>query len=257
MKKNKGGNNEKELTFAGHLKELRRRFLILLAVFVALFCIFLWKADPIIRTVAQLGKNAGYKLIMISPEESVVQELRIAAIAAFVIMLPVTIYEIIVFIAPAFEKKKTVAGVALFFAAGLIMFVIGAVFTYKVMLPFSLKYFGDIGNNLNLQSQISLEKYLNFVIAITLAIGISFDFPIVCLLLSFIGLVNADILSKARPWVVVGIFIVAAIITPPDVMTQFMVAIPLCVLYELSILLIKIKDRWQKTKEQQEPIVSD
>lgn len=250
MKTKSDVKDEKNLTFFGHLKELRKRLLLLLIVFAVLFCIFLYRADDIINLVTGLGKTAGYKLVYISPEEVMVQQLRTAGIAALLVLFPLCVYEIAVFVAPAVNSGKAFRNVLLFFITGTVMFIVGALFAYKIMLPFSLKYFNDIAVGINIQSQVSLEKYLNFIIAMVLAIGISFDFPVVCFLLSAVGIVNSKILKKARPGVIVGIFIVAAIITPPDVMTQFMVAIPLCALFEISILVIKMVEKTKNPQNQ-------
>ena len=236
-------SDQNDLTFTEHLKEMRKRLTWLFIAFIVLFITGLCFSDGIIDAVTSLGKDTGYRLVYISSEEVMVQQLRVAAVAAVFIMIPMIMYEIAGFIAPAFNGMRALKNLLIFSAAGFLMFVAGAFFAYKVMLPFSLKYFGDIGHQVSISSQISLEKYLDFVIAMTLAIGLSFDFPVVCLLLSFVGLVNADMLKKARPVVIVVIFIVAAVITPPDIMTQLMVAFPLCGLFELSIILIKIVDR--------------
>lgn len=213
---------EEELTFTGHLSELRKRLLVLFAAFTALFCIGLYKADAVISLFTCLGRRAGYRFVYISPEEVMVQQLRTAAVMAVLIMIPLTMYEALEFIAPAFSHKKAYWNMCIFFAAGFVMFITGAVFSYRVMLPFSLKYFGDIEKAAGINAEVSLAKFLDFVLAMILAIGISFDFPVVCFLLSAIGIVDSSMLKKARPVVIVAIFIVAAIITPPDVMTQLM-----------------------------------
>lgn len=230
------------LTFFGHIRELRNRILVLFGFFAVLFCVMLYKVNDILQFLLTLGRNAGYTMVYLSPEEVIVQQLRIAAMAAVIVMIPLILYEITAFVSPAVSHKYALRNVLLFFTIGLIMFAIGAAFAAKIMLPFSLKYFKEIGDQIHLAAQISLQKYLNFIIAMTLAIGVSFDFPVVCLTLSFVGLINEQMLKKARPWVIVGIFIVSAIITPPDVLTQFMVAIPLCVLFEISIVLIRISE---------------
>lgn len=199
MQKKRQPEPDKELTFTGHLSELRKRLLVLFAAFIALFIIGLYKADAVIGLVTSLGRKAGYRFVYLSPEEVMVQQLRVAAVMALLIMIPLIMYEALEFIAPAFSHKKAYRNMCIFFAAGFVMFIIGAVFSYKVMLPFSLKYFGDIGTSAGIQAEVSLEKYLDFVVAITLAIGISFDFPVVCFLLSAIGIVDSAMLKKARP----------------------------------------------------------
>lgn len=237
------------LSFFGHLRELKNRVLVLLGFFAVLFCVMLYKVDAIMDFLLVLGKNVGYTLVYISPEEVIVQQLRIAAIAALLVMIPLFMYEITAFISPAVTHKNSLLNILLFLVIGLVMFVVGALFAAKVMLPFSLKYFKDIGDQIHIEAQISLQKYLNFIIAMTLAIGVSFDFPVVCLTLNFAGLINEQMLKKARPWIVVVIFIVAAVITPPDVLTQFMVTIPLCALFEASIVLINIAGKRKKKAE--------
>lgn len=237
---------DKEQPFSSHLKELRNRLLIVMVIVIGSFCGILPFSNQIIKFLISEGIKARFQMVYISPAEVVIQQLKTAFISSMCIALPIVFYEIIAFISPAFERKKDIRNLSLLVFVGFIMFAIGVVFTWKLLLPFSLTYFNSAGLNLGINSQISISYYLGFVISLTVAIGLSFELPIVCFILTALRIINYDRIKKVRPVAIILIFILAAIITPPDVMTQLIVAIPLCVLFEISIVVIRLTQRKRK-----------
>src|SRR5215212_11921029 len=225
-----------EDTFISHLVELRDRLLrSLIAIGVVFVCLFPFASDlydilayPMIHTLPQ-----GSKMIATGVITPFLIPVKIAGMIAFLIVLPYVLYQAWAFVAPGLyshEKKLVlpliVASTALFLLgiAFCYFFVFGVVFDFvNRIAPKSITVAPDI------------EQYLNFVLTMFLAFGVTFEVPIAVVILVRMGAVTIDQLKKARPYFVVGAFVVAAVVTPPDVISQLLLAIPMCLLYELGV----------------------
>jgi sec-independent protein translocase protein TatC len=226
-------------TFMSHLVELRTRVVRAVAAVLALFVVlFVWPgsgtiydllAAPLMNALPQ-----GTTMIATGVITPFMVPVKVTALAAFMIALPFVLYQAWAFIAPGlYEHEKKLAlplvvGSTLLFFAGVAFcyyFVFGKVFAFiHEFAPKSITPAPDI------------EAYFGFVITMFLAFGIAFEIPIVVVMLVRVGLVSVEKLRAARPYVIVGTFIVAAIVTPPDVLSQFMLAVPMCLLYEAGLL---------------------
>jgi len=241
-------------SFISHLVELRTRLLRALgAIGVVFVALLFWPgaghiydllAAPLMASLPQ-----GAKMIATGVITPFVVPLKVTALAAFMIALPYVLYQAWAFVAPGLyqhEKKLAlpliVAGTALFFCgvAFCHFFVFGQVFAFiNEFAPKSITPAPDI------------EAYLTFVLTMFLAFGVTFEIPIVVILLVRMGIVSVEKLREARPYVIVGAFVVAAVVTPPDVLSQFMLAVPMCVLYEAGLFLARfVGSRKQESKEQ-------
>ena len=236
-------------TAGEHLSELRARLFTVLAVFVAVFAVAAAKGNDITGIVASIGRGAGYRIVYIAPQEILIQQLRVAALAAAFVTFPLAFYETMAFVMPAFDRKPPVMRIMLFFLLGAAMFLLGAAFACRILLPFAFGYFSEIGQAAGIPGQVSYGEYVSFVITVAGAVSLSFEFPVACILLCRAGLVKAQGLAKARPFVIVGAFILGALITPPDIFTQCMVAVPMCLLYEASIAVCRIMDAGKGKKK--------
>ena len=232
----KSKKNKNELTFSEHLHEFKQRILYTVVLFILIIILCYANCNTLMHFILKLGEDVGYKLVYIAPQEILVQQIRLAGVFSFLITLPVIVYNVSVFLAPVFtDSKKQLLKFALYCVSALIMFIVGCFFAYKLLLPFVFEFLQDVGESSGIQAQISTEKYLNLFICITLAIGVICEIPLLCILLTVIGILNANVLKKARPFVIAGSFIIGALITPPDVLSQIMVAVPMVVLYQISI----------------------
>ena len=225
-------------SFISHLIELRTRLMragaAVLVLFVALFfypgsgVIYDFLAAPLISV---MGPDA--KLIATGVVTPFMIPVKVTAVVAFMLALPVVLYQAWAFVAPGLyehEKKLAapliIASTLLFFAgvAFCYYFVFGKVFAFiQGFAPKSISPMPDI------------EAYFNFVLTMFIAFGVTFEIPIVVILLVRMGIVSVAKLADARPYVIVGAFIVAAVVTPPDVISQFMLAVPMCILYEAGL----------------------
>jgi sec-independent protein translocase protein TatC len=230
-----------EDTFISHLMELRDRLLrALIAVGIVFICLFPFAADlyDLVAHPMMSALPAGTKMIATGVITPFLIPVKVALMIAFAIALPYVLYQAWAFIAPGLythEKRLVVplvvASTLLFFlgVAFCYFFVFGVVFefVYKIA-PASVTVSPDI------------ENYLNFVLTLFLAFGVTFEVPIAVLILARMGVVTIAQLQEIRPYFIVGSFVIAAIVTPPDVISQLLLAIPMCLLYEVGILAARI-----------------
>ena len=218
-----------------HLEELRRRIITCLAaVFIGILIGFPF-AGRILKILKLPAARTIDKLVFFSPQEGFLIYWRISFLAGLILALPVILYQIWAFISPAMERKvRRRAFDFIFF--GSLSFILGAAFIYFLLLPQALKFLLTFGQK-ELEPVISASKYISFVTTLLLAGGLIFQMPILTLFLTKIGLVNWRFLRKRFAYAVVGIFILAAIITPTtDVFNMLFLSIPMVFLYGISIL---------------------
>ena len=164
--------------------------------------------------------------------------MKVAMMLAFVITLPHTLYQIWAFIAPGLYSHEKRLALPLVIASSLLFFS-GMLFAYFAALPLVFEfitYFAPEG----VAVMTDINKYLSFVLSMFMAFGITFEVPVIVMVLVKTGVITIEKLKEIRPYVIVGSFVIAAIITPPDVISQFMLAVPLCLLYEVGIIIADI-----------------
>jgi len=236
------------MTLSGHLRELRNRLLVCIVLFVAAIMAGLHYAPGIVEKLLQIGEEYGYSFVYISPQELLMQYFSAALVFGLCVALPALCYEGWAFISPGLKKGEN----HLFLFAmlfGLVCFCVGAAFAFKIMLPFMLQFLTDLSGGSVATASISVQNYMTFFTTIFLVFGIMFELPVIAVLLTQTGLVKVRWMRKGRRVVIVLVFFIAAIITPPDVISQIMVALPMMGLYELSIILCSICEKLRKTKE--------
>ena len=222
----------KDMTLLRHLEELRKRSIIsaiALAV-AAIVCIFF--AERIFSFLLDIAPQ--YNFIYAMPSQLVVQYVQIGIAAGFILALPVILYQIWTFLFPALKsnEKKTII---ILLGAGVIFFVCGIFFAYYIMIPSMLNFFFSANINDRVSPTITIESYTNFLITTFLIFGLVFELPTLLSAFTHFGLVKSKWLIRGQKYAILIIFILAAIITPPDVVSQIMVGVPLLILYELSV----------------------
>ncbi len=226
-------NDEAVMGVVDHIREFRNRLFIVIIAFVAALLLCFSYAAPLVD-ILKVPSGDLYSFVYIAPSEVLMQYVKVALIGGLALSSPVILYEILAFASPGLKtsEKSFVMGVLLL---GLAFFILGVLFSYYVMVPFMLKFFADINANTDISAQISLKEYLSFVIKTLGMMGIVFEIPVVTILLTQLGFLKPEWLRKSRRVMIVIIFIIAAIITPPDVVSQCMTAIPMLILFEISI----------------------
>ena len=216
-----------------HLQEFRKRLIICLVV-VAIAALACYNyVDDII---ALLSGPAG-KLYFMNPSEVVFAYMEIALYAGVLFTLPVLLYEVWAFVAPALWPEERRA-VLVILPTAVILFYVGLVFAYYLVIPAAVTFFMGFATQ-TLQPMFSLESYLSFILALTLPFGFIFELPLIVVFLAKIGLVTGDFLKGKRKILIVIAFIFAAVVSPTtDIFTQTMIAVPLIVLYEISLFIV-------------------
>jgi len=230
-----------EDTFVSHLIELRDRLLhALIAVGVIFVCLFPFASDlydllalPMMRTLPE-----GSKMIATGVVTPFLIPVKIAAMVAFAIALPYVLYQAWAFVAPglyAHEKRLVMPLVV----ASTVLFFLGVAFCYFVVFGTVFNFIYQIAPK-SITVAPDIENYLSFALTMFLAFGVTFEVPIAVLILVRMGAVTVEQLRDVRPYFIVGAFVIAAIVTPPDVVSQLLLAIPMCVLYEVGILAARV-----------------
>lgn len=241
---NRSDSPETEMQLTDHLEELRRRLIIVL-VALALATVasyaFAEKLFALLMRPLLQVMPAENGLIYTGLTETFFTYLKISLLAGFFVSAPVLIYQTWRFAAPglyAHEKKYVMPFV--FFAS--LFFIGGALFGYFVVFPFGFKFFIDFTTD-SIRAMPTVREYFSFSVKLLFAFGVVFELPVVSAFLAMFGLVKAATLSSKRKYAVLGAFVIAAILTPPDVVSQLMMAGPIIILYEISIVVARIFGR--------------
>jgi sec-independent protein translocase protein TatC len=227
-------------TFISHLVELRDRLLrAIIAVVVALVCLFPWAKDIYALLAAPLLKAlpAGATMIATDVTGTFLVPLKVTLMAAFLLALPYVLWQMWAFVAPGLyhHEKKLAVPVIL---SSFVFFLIGMSFAYFVVFPVAFGFFASYAPA-GVQMMTDIDKYLSFVLTMFIAFGVTFEVPVIVLVLVRLRMVTIEKLKAIRSYVIVGAFVVGAVFTPPDVVSQLLLAVPLWLLYELGILLAR------------------
>ena len=241
---------EGQETFISHLVELRQRLVrALLAVAVVVLALLPWSRD-IYAVLAQPLLDSlpkGGQMIATDVVGPFLVPLKVTLLAGLVVALPYVLYEVWAFVAPglyAHEKKLVLPLVV----ASFLLFLLGMAFAYFLVFPVVFKFMAAVAPE-GVAWMTDIDKYFSFVLTTFIAFGVTFEVPVVVIVLARVGVVSVQTLKQARPYVVVGAFVVAAIFTPPDILSQFLLAIPLCLLYELGVFLAGFVVKPEKNAE--------
>lgn len=246
--------NEQTESFVSHLVELRDRLLrAVIAVVVVFVCLMPWAADiyDILAHPLMVALPEGTKMIATGVVTPFFVPVKVTLMLAFLISLPVVLYQLWAFIAPGLYAHEKRLGLPLIIASTL-LFITGMAFCYFLVFGVVFSFIAEFAPK-SITPAPDIEQYLSFVLTMFTAFGVTFEVPIVVIVLVRFGLVTIAQLKEARPYVIVGAFVVAAIVTPPDVVSQLLLAIPLCLLYELGILFSRfIKASPERSKATQD-----
>lgn len=227
------------MSLSDHLRELRNRILVCVVLLIISMLVGLHFAPDLVEMFLDIGKQYHYRFVYIAPQELLLQYFSVAFLLGLCVTLPVLFYQAWAFMRPGLKKNEN-----LFFlfamVFGLICFGGGVYFAYRVMLPFMLYFLITLSSASKVTASISVQNYMTFLMTVFVIFGIVFELPVVSVLLTQMGLLKVRWMKAGRRVVIVAIFVVAALITPPDIVSQVMVAIPMMALYELSIILCTI-----------------
>ena len=248
-------NNEKnkQTSFVTHLTELRSRLIKSIVYLFVFFIVCYFFSDKIynflLEPYAQAVKDdeINRRMIFTALHETFITYLKVAFFAAFFVTSPIILTQVWKFIAPGLYKNEKKALLP-YLVATPTLFLMGGMLVYYLIMPLAIKFFLSFETSaqaatLPIQLEAKVNEYLSLIMRLIFAFGISFQLPVLLSLLARVGFVDSEYLKKRRKYVIVLIFILAAILTPPDPITQIGLGIPLLILYELSILSVKIIEK--------------
>jgi len=232
--------NLPEESFLSHLIELRNRLIrALMSILIVFVCLFPWAkelyallAQPLLATLPQGGQMIATDVVGVF-----LVPMKVALMVAFLIALPYVLFQVWAFVAPGLythEKRLALPLVT----ASVVLFFLGMAFAYFLVFPTVFGFMSRIAPE-GVAWMTDIEKYLSFVMSTFVAFGVAFEVPVIVVVLVLVGVVELATLREWRSYVIVGAFVVAAIFTPPDVVSQLLLAIPLCLLYELGLLMAR------------------
>jgi Twin arginine targeting (Tat) protein translocase TatC len=236
---------EKNETIFEHLKDLRRAIIIsLLAFLIGVLGCYFFLIEPLMALVFDPIRMLGKDVVLTGVAEGFMIQLKLACSGGIIIASPIILWQILWFVLPALYKHEKKAFL-LYFAISLILFIIGIILGYLFVLKVGLHTF-LIDYNKGFTTMISASKYISFFTYFLLPFGLILQIPLLTYFLSCIGLVTPRFMKKNRSYAVMIILICAAILTPPDVLSQILLTLPMIFLYEISILLASFVDRRRK-----------
>jgi sec-independent protein translocase protein TatC len=225
-------------SFISHLIELRSRILrALLAVLIVFLCLFYFAqdlytylAEPLIATLPE-----GSSMIATDVASPFLAPFKLTLVLSFFIAIPVVLYQIWGFVAPGLyrNEKKLVAPLLI---SSTLLFYSGMAFAYFVVFPLIFMFFNSVAPDGVLIST-DISSYLNFVLKLFFAFGVAFEIPVAIILMCWTGVTTPDSLRKKRPYVIVGVFVLGMLLTPPDVISQTLLALPMWLLFEIGVII--------------------
>jgi sec-independent protein translocase protein TatC len=239
--------DDKELNLLDHLEELRKRLIVTALAFVVFFIAGFMYVDEIYKWFV---RNLDEPLMVLGPSDIMWIYFMLATVVALAGTIPVIALQIWLFVRPAlrpFERKITLSYIPALF----LLFVIGLSFGYFIIFPMVLNFLVNLGADMFV-TNFTADRYFSFILNMTLPFGVLFELPVVVMFLTSLGIINPFVLARIRKYAYFVLILIAIVITPPDFMSDFVVTLPLLLLYEISINLSKIVYRKRLKKQKEE-----
>lgn len=223
-----------------HLVELRDRLLrVILAILLVFLCLMPWAAEiyDLLALPMMTALPEGTKMIATGVVTPFLVPVKVTILVAFVIALPFVLYQVWAFVAPGLYKHEKRLALPLVVASSL-LFIVGMAFCYFFVFGVVFKFINQFAPK-SITPAPDIEQYLSFVMTMFIAFGVTFEVPVAVIVLVRMGVVSLEKLKEIRPYAIVGAFVIAAVVTPPDVVSQLMLAVPLVLLFEVGLLLAR------------------
>ncbi|MGG1662814.1 twin-arginine translocase subunit TatC [Brevibacillus sp. NRS-1366] len=241
---------DQEMTVVEHLTELRKRIIWVLAVFIVALIAGFFCAGPLIEYLKQEPIADGVPIISLHPSDALRVYMQFAFLIGLVAVLPVALYHTWRFVSPGLQESER-RGTLYFIPAACFLFIVGILFGYYVVFPMIMQFMTQMTKSIGADPNYGIAEYFGFLFNMVIPFGILFQLPIVVMFLTRLRILNPMRLAKVRRFAYFGLAVVGVTLTPPDIVSDVLVIIPLLLLYEMSIWLSRIVYRKQ-LKEQEE-----
>jgi sec-independent protein translocase protein TatC len=255
--------DDHKMPLMSHLVELRQRLIYSIGGFLICFVVSYYFAQPIfdflVHPLEQVYQGqTGRRMIYTAPTEAFFTYVKVAFFTAAFVAFPLIATQIWLFVAPGLYKHERSAFLP-FLVATPVMFLLGASLLYYLILPFALTFFASFEimpgqGSMPIQLEAKMSEYLSLVMALILAFGISFELPVLLSLLGKVGIVSSQGLAEKRRYAIVGMVAFAGVVTPPDVFSQVSLAVPMYILYEATIWIVRGMERTKAIREAAEEV---
>ena len=245
-------SSELQETFISHLVELRNRVVrASIAVVLVFLCLMPWASQiyDLLAYPMMIALPAGSKMIATGVITPFLIPVKVTLLVAFILALPWVLYQMWAFVAPGLysHEKKLIAPLVI---SSSLLFVAGVAFCYFLVFGVVFRFVNNFAPK-SISVAPDIDSYFGFVMTMFIAFGLTFEVPIVVIVLVRMGIVSVEKLRQIRPYVIVGAFVLAAVVTPPDIMSQLLLAVPLCILFELGLLVAPLFVKLTQAPEEQ------
>lgn len=231
---------EKHDTILGHLGELRIRLIKVLLWFIVFAILSYYFSNKILLILTKpLLQLSQFDMIFTGIEEGFIIHLKLAFLGGFILSMPILIIHIYGFVRPGLDQRETNI-FRIVCILGPILFVIGILFVYYFVIPIAWKFFLSFDSGFKILLYAKVSEYLALVIRLMLCFGLIFEMPIIIIILVCMKIIGVQQLKTGRRFVIVGIFAISGVVTPPDILSQFLLALPMILLYELSVVICEV-----------------
>lgn len=244
---------DKNLTIVEHIDEFRNRLVVIVGFFIVAVLGSFFLAKPLINFLQLDGEVENITLNAFNVIDPIMIYLKVIIFIAIIIISPVLMYQLWAFISPGLHERERRATLS-YIPFAFLLSLGGILFSYMVLLPYVMKFMMNLSVDLGIVQTIGINEYFNFLFQLTIPFAIVFQLPIVLLFLTRLGILNPTQLVKFRKYSYFGLFVIAAFITPPDIVSHLFVTVPLFVLYEISVFISRFGYRKYLKAEQQRQI---
>ncbi|WP_400164365.1 twin-arginine translocase subunit TatC [Brevibacillus sp. TJ4] len=241
---------EQEMTVVEHLTELRKRVIWVLVVFVVALIGGFYFAGPLIEYLKQEPMAEGVPIISLHPSDALRVYMQVAVLIAITVVLPVALYHLWRFVSPGLRENER-RGTLYFIPFAFFLFVIGIVFGYYVVFPMLMLFMTNLTGSIGAEPNYGIGEYFGFLFNTVIPFGVLFQLPIVVMFLTRLRILNPMRLAKMRRYAYFVLVVIAVTLTPPEIISDIMVTIPLLVLYEISVWLSRIIYRKQLKEDEE------
>jgi len=231
--------NPKELTVIEHIEELRKRLFICAIFFVLALIGSFYVAKPIIKYIQHRGEAEQLTLNAFNVGDPLTVYLEVTFIVALVITSPIILYQLWAFITPGLHETERNATLK-YIPYSFLLFIAGLTFGYFILFPNIMNFMMDLSNDLAIQQTIGINEYFSFLFKLIVPFGVIFQLPVVMLFLARLGILNPVLMVKFRKYSYFVLFVLAVFLAPPDLISNILIAVPLFILYEISIIIARV-----------------